>query len=68
MGSQKQAGEKIRLIRMKLGLTQVEVADRAKVSITHYAGIERGEENPSYEVLENMYPLNNGGRLGNISS
>ncbi len=54
MGSQKQAGEKIRLARMKLGLTQVEVAERAGVSITHYAGIERGEENPTYEVLEDI--------------
>ncbi len=54
MGSQKQAGEKIRLARMKLGLTQVEVAKRAGVSITHYAGIERGEENPTYEVLEDI--------------
>lgn len=42
------------MIRMKQDLTQLEVAQRAKISISHYAGIERGEENPTYEVLESI--------------
>lgn len=54
MGSQKEAGKKIRRARLNLDLTQVQVAERAKVSIGHYSGIERGEENPTYEVLESI--------------
>ncbi len=52
MGSQIKFGKNIRIVRSKMGLTQKQVADKAKMHVNYYARIERGEENPSYEALE----------------
>jgi len=30
------------------------VAKMSKISTTYYAGIERGEENPTFSVIENI--------------
>lgn len=38
--------------REKAELTQAEVAERSGVHVNHYARIERGEENPSFEKLQ----------------
>jgi transcriptional regulator with XRE-family HTH domain len=54
MGSQKQFGKNIRNVRDKAGLTQQQVADKAKMHVNYYARIERGEENPSFETLEKI--------------
>ena len=54
MRSQKQLGKNIRIARNKIGLTQKQVADKAKMHVNYYARIERGEENPSYEALEKI--------------
>lgn len=54
MGSQKQFGKNIRIVRNKTGLTQQQVADKAKMHVNYYARIERGEENPSFETLEKI--------------
>jgi len=54
MGSQKQFGKNIRTARNKVGLTQKQVANKARVHVNYYARIERGEENPSYEALEKI--------------
>lgn len=54
MGSQKQFGQNIKSARNKSGLTQQQVADKAKMHVNYYARIERGEENPSYESLEKI--------------
>lgn len=42
----------IKETREKKGLTQAEVAKKAKVTETFYAMTERGEANPSYVKLE----------------
>lgn len=54
MGSQEQFGKNIRTTRRKADLTQQQVADKAKLHVNYYARIERGEENPSYEVIEKI--------------
>ncbi len=50
--SQQEFGKRLREIREKRNLSQEEVADLIGISITYYAGIERGEENPTFAVLE----------------
>jgi len=53
--SEKEAfGDKIRKAREKLKLTQEEVAEKAKMSVTYYAMIERGEVNPSYKKIQSL--------------
>ena len=43
----KEYGEKFRIARVKLGLTQEDVATKAGVNITTYAKIERGTHEPT---------------------
>ena len=50
----KKLGEKLRGIREAAHLTQKEVADRANVHVNYYARIERGEENPTYDKLQDI--------------
>jgi transcriptional regulator with XRE-family HTH domain len=54
MGSQQQFGQNIKSARNKTGLTQQQIADKAKIHVNYYARIERGGENPSYEALEKI--------------
>ena len=44
-------GQKVRLCRIKLGLTQVKLAECAGVSATFVGHIERGSRIPSLETL-----------------
>jgi transcriptional regulator with XRE-family HTH domain len=48
---QQYLGIKLREIREQRGFSQEEVANSAGISITYYAGIERGEENPTFAVV-----------------
>lgn len=52
--SQLEFGKKLREIREKKRLFQEDVAKAVGISITYYAGIERGEENPTFSVLEQI--------------
>jgi len=52
--SQKSFGKNLRAVREGKGLSQEEVAKLSKISTTHYAGIERGEENPTFSVIESI--------------
>ncbi len=52
--SQIELGKNAREAREKKNLTQEEVAKAVGISINHYAGIERGEENPTLAVLEQI--------------
>ncbi len=52
--SQKAFGKNLRTIREEKSLSQEEVAKLSKISTTHYAGIERGEENPTFSVIESI--------------
>ena len=54
MGSQVKFGKNIKKARNDAGLTQKQVADKSGIHVNYYARIERGEENPSYEVLEKI--------------
>ena len=36
----------------KANLTQEQLSDRSHVSIKHIAGIEKGQKNPSFEILQ----------------
>ena len=54
MGLQDKLGKNLKKVRLRLGLTQAAVAERAGIHINYYARIERGEENPSFEVLERI--------------
>jgi len=47
----KKIAVRLRKARKVAGLTQVEVAEKAGISINHYAQIERGEVNPSASKL-----------------
>ncbi len=38
----------------KLRSSKEEVANAIGISVTYYAGIERGEENPTFAVIENI--------------
>lgn len=50
--SQLYIGDKLKELRGKRNLSQEEVAERSGISTTYYAGIERGEENPTMAVFE----------------
>lgn len=52
MGFKSQLGRNIKKARQKKGFTQASVANKAQVHINYYARIERGEVNPSVEILE----------------
>ncbi len=47
----KDLGDKLKQAREKENLTQAEVAISAKISVNYFARIERGEENPTFDVL-----------------
>ena len=47
-------GKRLRKARIAKGLTQLELADKANISVNHYAQIERGEKNPSVTTLANI--------------
>ena len=45
---------KFKQARLKLGLTQVEVAEKAGINENGYAKIERGETQPKLETVKNL--------------
>ncbi len=47
-------GEKLKIAREKLKLTQAEVAKKAGWGANYYACVERGEKNPTFEKLEKI--------------
>jgi len=51
---QKIYGKNLRTIREEKSLSQEDVAKMSKISTTHYAGIERGEENPTFSVIRSI--------------
>jgi len=57
MGSQIKFGRNIRIARNKIGLTQKQVASKARVHVNYYARIERGEENP-YFISSHLFLIN----------
>lgn len=49
-----QLSRKLREVRLERKMSQEDVANKSGISTTYYAGIERGEENPTMAVLENI--------------
>ena len=54
MGTSKQIGSKIKEIREKFQLTQAQVAEKANIHVNYFARLERGEVNPSAEILKSV--------------
>ncbi|CAN5171873.1 hypothetical protein BH09PAT1_BH09PAT1_1670 [soil metagenome] len=52
--SQEEFGKNIRHVREKRNLSQERVAELVGISLSYYAGIERGEENPSFAVIKHL--------------
>ncbi len=46
-----EGGAWLRAVRKERGYTQEQLAELTKLSTRHIAGIEKGEANPSFEVL-----------------
>ena len=53
MGSEK-LGKSIKKARKYAQMTQAEAAEKANIHVNYFARIERGEVNPSYEILEGI--------------
>ena len=47
-------GKRVRELRVKQELTQEKLSEICKISSRHISEIERGESNPSYQVLEQL--------------
>lgn len=50
----KQFGENIRKFRKRLGITQEQLADEAKIERSYMGTIERGERNPTLLKVYNI--------------
>lgn len=48
---QQEFGNRVRTLRNKMGLSQEELAFKAKMHRTYLGGIERGERNPSLKNI-----------------
>jgi transcriptional regulator with XRE-family HTH domain len=44
-------GEAVRRLRLQMGISQEELAERADTDLSQVGGIERGTRNPSYTTL-----------------
>jgi len=44
--------KRIKAVRQNKGLTQVQVAEKAKINANYYSRIERGEVKPSADMYE----------------
>jgi len=55
----KNLGNKLREAREKAGLTQLELAKKARINANYYAVVERGEKNISYEKLQRVLKVLN---------
>lgn len=50
----KQFGKRARVIRLKQGLSQGDVAKRLNVHRSYISGIERGIRNPSLKIIQRI--------------
>lgn len=50
MGSQKKFGTNLKKARVQASMTQKEIAEKSGLHVNFIARIERGEENPTYEM------------------
>lgn len=59
MSANKTAGQILKEARLKKGLTQVEVADKAGMGINTYPKIERGVSKPSPDSIKKLIKVLN---------
>jgi len=52
-----EGGARLRAVRKDRGYTQEQLAELTKLSTRHIAGIEKGEANPSFEVLNTIITM-----------
>lgn len=52
--SKKTTGSVLKDARLKAGLTQLELADKAGVHINTYARIERDEQEPTFDTVKRL--------------
>ncbi|MBI3341715.1 helix-turn-helix transcriptional regulator [Candidatus Curtissbacteria bacterium] len=52
-----QIGENLKKARLKVGLTQSGVAEKAGINVNHYARLERGEVTASLKTLKNLLKI-----------
>ena len=52
--SPEKIGNKLKIARKRLGLRQVDVAEKAGISVNYYARIERNQENTTVETLKQI--------------
>lgn len=52
--SPEKIGKKLKEARIRLRLTQSDVAEKAGISANYYARVERDEENPTVETLKGI--------------
>lgn len=57
--STEEISKRFKKARKESGLTQLEVAEKANVSVNYYARIERGEVSPSLETLKDLMKILN---------
>lgn len=55
--STEEISKRFKKARKESGLTQLEVAEKANVSVNYYARIERGEVSPSLETLKDLMKI-----------
>lgn len=55
--ARKVLGEKLKKAREEAKLTQAEIAKQADITTTYYAMAERGEVNPSFEILNKLIKI-----------
>lgn len=52
--ARKEMGEKMKSVREKKNLTQAQVANYSGININYYARVERGEENPTFDIIRRI--------------
>lgn len=50
----KRFGDSVRRARLRVGLTQEELADKCGLDRSYIGGVERGERNPTLSVIEKI--------------
>jgi transcriptional regulator with XRE-family HTH domain len=50
----KELGLRVRVLRKKRGLNQMELADRCGIHWTYIGGVERGERNPTLSTMRRL--------------
>lgn len=53
-GTTRKIGKKLKELRLSKGMTQADIAAKAKLNVNYYAKIERADVKPSIEAYERI--------------